>query len=95
MGPGTVYSEESTFEGGVVSCTSLHVTHFSDGRTAVGSRSSGFVFEQVVKLLIDSQNLGIFSAISRSRYMQERLEFFYHDPLRNRRIRIRKRKGNH
>src|SRR5882757_2637316 len=48
-----------------------------------GSRSSVF-FAQVVKPLIDSQNLGIFSAISRSRYMQERLEFLYHDPLRNR-----------
>jgi len=64
-------------------------------RTDSGGESIERFFEQVVKLLINSQNLGIFSAISRSRHMQERLEFLYHDPLRNRRIRIRKRKGNH
>ena len=39
---------------------SPHVAHFSAGQTAVGSRSSAF-FEHVVKLLINSQNLGIFS----------------------------------
>ncbi len=93
MGPGTVYSEESTFEGGVVSCTSLPTSPiFQPDRQGWGVDRALFV-EQVVTLLINSQNLGIFSAISRFRYMQERLEFLYHDPLRNRRI--RKRKGNH
>ena len=93
MGPGTVYSEESTFEGGVVSCISLPTSPiFQPDRQRWGVDRALFV-EQVLKLLINSQNLGIFLRISRSRYMQERLEFLSHDPLRNRRI--RERKGNH
>jgi len=73
MGPDTVYSEESTFEGGVVvSCTSLPTSPiFQPDRQRWGLDRALFV-EQVVKPLINSQNLEIFSAISRSRYMQER-----------------------
>ena len=73
MGPGTVYSEESTFEGGVVvSCISLPTSPiFQPDRQRWGVDRALFV-EQVVKLLINSQNFGIFFAISRSRYMQER-----------------------
>ena len=49
MGPGTVYSEEGTFEGGVVSCTSLptppifQLTHGYEKRHEQGSLLSGFL----------------------------------------------------
>ena len=51
MGPGTVYSEESTFEGGVVSCTSLPTSPiFQPDRRRWGVDRALF-FEQVVKAI--------------------------------------------
>jgi hypothetical protein len=51
MEPGTVYSEESTFEGGVVSCTSLPTSPiFQPDRQRWGVDLALFV-EPVVKLL--------------------------------------------
>jgi hypothetical protein len=82
----------------VVSCTSLptspifQLTYSHEQRHELGGVDRVVLFRRVVKLFINSRDLGIFSSISRSRYLQQRLQFLYHVLPRHRRT--QKRRGN-